>query len=97
MDSLEVDTDTLTQLVARLNETAAVAREAHDHRGALEAHLSGAGDDTFRSAVVSFLDAWAYGCGLLADDAGELAGRLSRATRLYVEVDSSMARDISGA
>ncbi|MDP9070625.1 MAG: type VII secretion target [Actinomycetota bacterium] len=97
MGSLEVDTAVLSELVARLNGTAAVAREVHDHRGSLESHLSGAGEDQLGSAVRSFLGAWAYGCGLLADDAGELAGRLGTATRLYVEVDASLARGIAGA
>ncbi len=97
MDSLQVDPASLSQLVDRLRDTAAVARQIHDHRGALESHLSGAGDDRLRAAVESFLAAWAYGCGLLADDAGELAARLAQARRLYVEVDSSMARGIAGA
>jgi hypothetical protein len=80
--SFEVDPVVLGQVAGRLTEAVAVAEQVEHHRGSLEAGLGEVGDNELASSLSSFLDDWAYGCGLLAEDAKGLACRLAQASRL---------------
>lgn len=93
---IEVDPSTLSGIGYRLLQSAEVAREVNDGAGFLKDLADGAGDAGLRSAIHSFLDRWRYGCGCLVEDARQVADRLEKTSKLYMQTEATISGAASG-
>ncbi len=91
MPFIEVDPDSLGAVGQRLTDSVEVARQVHDDRGTLSGYADAAGHDGLRQAIHSFLDKWSYGCGCLVQDANQVAERLNKTAKVYVETEATIA------
>ncbi len=96
MPFIEVDPALLGQVAHRLLESVEVAHQVEDNSKSLNACANDVGHDGVRAAIGSFLDRWAYGCGCLTEDARQVADRLAKTTKLYIETEETVAKAASG-
>ena len=90
---IEVDPQSLHGVSRRLLQSAQAAHEVKEGSRALKDLADRAGHPELRSAIHSFLDRWSYGCGCLLEDARQVADRLEKTSKVYVETETR----ISGA
>jgi hypothetical protein len=69
----------------------AVAREVAEERGRLGSLVTGCGTSRARVAAQQFVDEWAYGMGLVVEDAERLAGMLEAGAAGYTGVEGAIA------
>lgn len=93
---LAVDTATLRTTARRLREAVSVADEVHGHAMALKRLGDGVGDHEGQAAVDRFLTTWAYGMGLVHDDATTLADLLGRTADAYEQLERGIAEGCGG-
>ena len=97
MSQIEVDPTLVRRTGARLGEAVHVARVVASRRGELSGLAAGAGHAAVADAVETFLSRWAHGLGCLVEDADRLSSMLVDAGRVYVDVETSLARAAGGA
>jgi hypothetical protein len=95
MPLIEVDPDSLGGVADRLLRSVEVAEEVKDHAGSLKDLAQDCGHGALREAVHSFLDAWGYGCGCLMEDARQVADRLAKTTRAYLDTEAKISQTAS--
>lgn len=73
-----------------------VAEQVKNDAGSLKDLADNPGHEPLRDVVGSFLDAWGYGCGCLMEDARQVADRLDKTTRLYLDTEATISKAASG-
>lgn len=96
VSQIEVDPQLLVQAGTRLRDAVTVATEVSWKTGAMTALAGAAGHDPLAFTVVEFMSRWAHGLGCLVDDATTLASMLTDSGRVYVDVETQIARAASG-
>ena len=92
---VEVDPGLLAGTGARLREAVAVATEVARGNRALAALADDGGSGDLTAAVHEFMAKWKHGLGCLVEDAETLAAMLADSGRVYIEVETSIARAAS--
>jgi hypothetical protein len=98
VSDLRVDTTALSRAAAELRGVSAGAAQARSRVGAWRepVAVAGVGDGRARAAVEEFADRWAFGLGLLRDDAEGLAYLLARAAAVFEAVESRLTPAATG-
>jgi hypothetical protein len=91
MTRIEADPGALTAAARALNDAVAVASAVHRGTAALTQAALAAGSSDLSAALASFRHTWAYGLGLVVDDASTLARMLGEAGEVYRRTDSAIA------
>jgi hypothetical protein len=95
VSQIEVDPQLLAQTGARLRDAVTVATEVAATRSELSALASAAGCERLTETLNEFLDRWAHGLGCLVGESRTLASMLTDSGRVYVDVESEIARAAS--
>jgi hypothetical protein len=90
MTCVRVDPRLLEALARGLVEASAAAAHVRDRGGDLAARAS-AEHALVRTAIRSFVDRWAYGCGCLVDDATQTSVRLTAASGAYRHLEAALS------
>jgi hypothetical protein len=93
---IEVDPALLQATGSRLREAVDVATEVAHKKGELAALAGDAGDADLTDAVHEFMSRWAHGLSCLVEDAEKLAGLLTAAGHVYLEVETSVVEAAGG-
>jgi hypothetical protein len=93
---LEVDPGLLALVGARLTAAIEVVDQVRDERDSLKGLVSDCGHAQLHDASCEFLDEWAYGLGCLKEDAEALAEMLTQSGRVYIEMETQIARSFGG-
>ena len=88
---IEVDPALLASTGARLRQAVDVAAGVAATKGELAALADDAGHAGLTDTVHEFMSRWAHGLGCLVEDAGTLAGMLTDAGSVYVELETAIA------
>ena len=88
---IEVDPGALAAASRALREATAVAREVHRGTHALGDAALATGSGRLSWALEEFRHTWAYGLGLVVDDADTLARMLGQAATAYRGTDDAIA------
>ena len=96
MSRVEVAYVELEQAAQRLAACARVAHEVHGDARRVSAGVTDCGHAELAEATTRFLERWAHGMGVLADDAGALGALLTQAAAGYRRLDHSLAAQIGG-
>ncbi len=88
---IEVDPSALSLVAGNLRRSVAVAEDFTHQRGALANMVDDSGSGRLSGAVEHFVERWAHGMGLVADDATALAERLEAAGTGYAELEAAIA------
>ena len=88
---LEVDPSLLHDTATHLRDAVAVAREVAEDRGRLGSLVAGCGTARARVAAEQFVEEWAYGMGLVVEDAERLAEMLEAGAAGYAGVERAIA------
>lgn len=91
MVDLRVDTAVLRAAAGHLREVVAAAQAGRARSKAARELASSVGEGRAQDAVEEFLDRWAYGLGLLHDDAQALAYTLGQAATAFEAVEAQLA------
>lgn len=93
MCRIEVEPESLAELGSKLERAAAVADDVHQFgsRTAMFLGVAECGSEQLALAIWAFLEGWAHGCGFLHRDAQTLAGLLTRAGTVYLDVEAAIA------
>ncbi|MDT7570253.1 MAG: hypothetical protein QOE05_427 [Actinomycetota bacterium] len=91
MTRIEADPGALSGTARALEDATAVAREVHRGARALSEAAAATGSARLAEALGDFRHTWAYGLGLVVDDAGTLGRMLGQAAQVYAEADSTIA------
>jgi hypothetical protein len=89
--SIEVDPGALGAAARALTEATAVAREVHRGTLSLTEAAAATGSPRLFWALEEFRHTWAYGLGLVVDDADTLAKMLGQAAGVYRDTDGAIA------
>ncbi len=96
MPFIELDPTSLGGVADRLLRSVEVAEQVKDDAGSLKELAENPGHEQLAGAVSSFLDAWGYGCGCLMEDARQVADRLAKTTKLYLDTEAKISQAASG-
>jgi hypothetical protein len=88
---IEADPTALTAAARALQDAAAVAGAVHRGATSLTQAALAAGSADLSGALASFRHTWAYGLGLVVDDATTLARMLGEAGEVYRRTDGAIA------
>lgn len=89
---IEVDPGSLAAAARALQAATAVADEVHRGTRALSDAAAATGSPHLADALGSFRKTWAYGLGLVVDDARTLGRMLEQGARTYADTDAVIAR-----
>ncbi|MDX6199814.1 MAG: hypothetical protein QOJ79_2965 [Actinomycetota bacterium] len=92
MTRIEADPGRLAATSHALQDAAAVAQEVHRGARSLSDAAAATGSGRLAEALGGFRHTWAYGLGLVVDDARTLARMLGQAATVYEQTDASIAR-----
>jgi hypothetical protein len=92
MARIEADPDTLGFTARALDDATSVARDVHRGTRALSDAADATGSARLAQAVRDFRSTWAYGLGLVVDDATTLARMLGQAAATYEQTDGEIGR-----
>jgi hypothetical protein len=87
---IEADPGALAATARALDDATAVAREVHRGTRALSDAAASAGSARLAEALGDFRHTWAYGLGLVVDDAATLARMLGQAAQVYAQADGAI-------
>ena len=90
MTRIEADPGALAATARALENATDVAREVHRGTRALSDAADATGSARLSDALGDFRHTWAYGLGLVVDDAGTLARMLGQAAQVYAEADGAI-------
>ncbi len=88
MTRIEADPGALATTARALEDATAVAREVHRGTRALSDAATATGSARLTEALGDFRHTWAYGLGLVVDDAGTLSRMLGQAAEVYAQADN---------
>ena len=91
MTRVEVDPGALAAASRALLDATGVAREVHRGARSLADAAAATGSAQLTHALGEFRETWAYGLGLVVDDAGTLARMLGEAAAVYREAEAAIA------
>jgi predicted component of type VI protein secretion system len=89
---IEVDPGALGAAAQALRQATSVAREVHRGTLALTEAAAATGSPRLFFALEGFRHTWAYGLGLVVDDADTLATMLGQAAKVYADTDGAIAQ-----
>ena len=89
---LNVDTDELHSLAARIRLAAAEAATAHADPGPMRATMSRLGDPGLAAASHAFLEHWSYALGEVVADADRLADQIALVAQTGEDVEAAASR-----
>ena len=92
MGRIEADPGSLGATARALEDATSVAREVHRGTQALSDAAAATGSARLAQALGDFRHTWAYGLGLLVDDATTLARMLGQAAAAYEQLDADIGR-----
>ena len=92
MTRIEADPGGLAATGQALEDATAVAREVHRGARALSDAAASSGSALLAQALADFRHTWAYGLGLVVDDASTLARMLGQAAQVYAEADTAVGQ-----
>jgi hypothetical protein len=90
MGRIEADPGALRATARALEDATEVAREVHRGTRALSDAAAATGSAVLAAALGDFRHTWAYGLGLVVDDAGTLARMLGQAAAAYTQADAAI-------
>ena len=90
MSRIEVDAGALAGTARALAEAAAVAREVHRGTRSLTDAAAATGSARLAAALSDFRQTWAYGLGLVVEDAETLARLLGQAVNAYAQTEAAI-------
>lgn len=90
MTRVEVYDADLTLAARRLGASVRVAQEVHGHARRMSGSVAGCGHGGLADAAEDFLDRWAHGMGVLAEDGQALARLLGEAAAQYRRVEAGL-------
>jgi hypothetical protein len=90
MTRIEADPGALTATARALEDATTVAREVHRGTRALSDAAAATGSGRLTDALGDFRHTWAYGLGLVVDDASTLARMLGQAAEVYAQADGAI-------
>lgn len=96
MSRIEVDYPELERAAERLARCTRVADEVHGDARRTAAGVADCGHADLAEAAHHFLDRWAHGMGVLAQDGGALVQLLGEAAASYRRLDEDLAAAIRG-
>ena len=91
MSRVEVDDADLALAARRLTSSVQVAQEVHGHARRMSGSVADCGHGGLADAAEHFLDRWAHGMGVLAEDGEALARLLGEAAAQYRRLDEGIA------
>lgn len=91
MTRIEVDAGSLAAAAHALQAATAVADEVHRGTRALSDAAAATGSAHLADALGGFRKTWAYGLGLVVDDATTLRRMLEQGARTYAGTDAAIA------
>jgi hypothetical protein len=91
MARIEVDPGGLAAAARALAAATAVAEEVHRGARGLSDAAAATGSAHLAAALGDFRQTWAYGLGLVVDDARTLGRMLEQGARVYAETESAIA------
>jgi hypothetical protein len=89
---IEADPGSLSATAQALRDATAVAREVHRGTRALSDAAAATGSARLADALGDFRHTWAYGLGLVIDDADTLARMLGQAAAVYTQTDGAIGK-----
>jgi hypothetical protein len=89
---IEADPGGLGRTAQALTDAVAVADEVHRGARSLSDAAIATGSARLAEALGSFRHTWAYGLGLVVDDASTLARMLGQAAATYEQADAAVSR-----
>ena len=92
MTQIEADPGALAAAAAALRAATEVAREVHRGAGCLSDAARAAGQPQLTAALGAFRSTWAYGLGLVVDDATTLARMLAQGAEVYAASEAAIAK-----
>jgi hypothetical protein len=87
---IEVAPGSLAATAQALEEATVVAREVHRGTRALSDAAAATGFPALADALADFRHTWAYGLGLVVDDATTLTRMLAQAAEVYATADDAI-------
>ena len=90
MARIEADPGALAATARALGDATAVAREVHRGTRVLADAAAATGSTVLAGALGDFRRTWAYGLGLVVEDADTLAKMLGQAAAAYEQTDASI-------
>lgn len=96
MSRIEVDYPELELAARRLGASVQVAQEVHRHARRLSGSIADCGHGGLADATEHFLDRWAHGTGVLAEDGQALARLLGETAAQYRALDEGIAGAAGG-
>jgi hypothetical protein len=93
---IEVDYADLELAARRLGGSVQVAQEVHRHARRLSGSVADCGHGGLVATAEDFLDRWAHGAGVLAEDGQALARLLGEAAAQYRALDEGIAGAAGG-
>lgn len=91
MTRIEVDPADLALAARRLTSGVQVATEVHGHARRMSGSVADCGHGGLADAAEQFLDRWAHGMGVIAEDGAGLAQLLGEAAAQYRHLDDGIA------
>jgi hypothetical protein len=92
MTRMKADPGALAAAARALQEATAVADEVHRGARSLADAAAATGSASLQDALGTFRHTWAYGLGLVIDDATTLAHMLGQAATAYEHAEAAIGR-----
>ena len=92
MTRIEADPGALAATARALTVATEVAKEVHRGTRALADAAAATGSPRLTTALDDFRHTWAYGLGLVVDDAATLARMLGQAAAVYAQTDRAIGK-----
>ena len=89
---LNVDTDELHGLAARIRSAASEAANTHANPGAMRATMAALGDPGLTTASLTFLERWSYALGEVVADAERLADQIALVAKTCEDAEALTSR-----
>lgn len=83
-DGYKIEVASVRKMIDPLEESVVAARNVKDHKDRLAAHLQGNATFEILDSGKTFLSAWGFGMGQVADHADEVVARLHEAIAAYI-------------